>query len=359
MRTMRPRPRRPRRLLPVPVLLCALLALGAPPAAADHESGGADGGDGPSTSARVARLYEEAARATESYEAGRQAAKAQRARVRELDRLLAEEHYQVAVLREDLGRLASAQYRTGGGLSMTVRLLLADSPDALLRGRRALGQADLAVTHTVARTQQAADRLKAAKRSAEQARNVLEQRTAGLARLKRDIEAKLETAQWALQDEADAAAAAGRCRGAVRLDQPEPPVTDAWVPPVESYELSAGFASAGERWAGRHTGQDFAVDIGTPVRAVGEGRVVRVACGGPFGVEVVVRHPDGYYTQYAHLAAVTVDQGEAVGAGQWVGQAGTTGNSTGPHLHFEARLTPDLGSGVDPVEWLEERGVTL
>ncbi|MFE0057007.1 M23 family metallopeptidase, partial [Streptomyces sp. NPDC059003] len=94
-------------------------------------------------------------------------------------------------------------------------------------------------------------------------------------------------------------------------------------------------------------------------RAAGAGRVERVACGGGFGIEVVVRHPNGYYTQYAHLAAVTVDQGEQVRTGQWLGQAGTTGNSTGPHLHFEVRLTPDLGSGVDPEKWLAEHGVKL
>ncbi|MET7436301.1 M23 family metallopeptidase, partial [Streptomyces sp. NPDC005568] len=93
--------------------------------------------------------------------------------------------------------------------------------------------------------------------------------------------------------------------------------------------------------------------------AVGAGRVERVSCGGPFGIEVVVEHPGGYYTQYAHLAAVTVDQGERVAAGQWVGQSGTSGNSTGPHLHFEVRITPDMGSAVDPVPWLAGHGVEL
>ncbi|WP_030677022.1 M23 family metallopeptidase [Streptomyces sp. NRRL B-1347] len=356
---LRTRTRRPRRLVAVPVLLCALITLGPPPTANADGTDGTDGPDGSGTSAEVVRLYEEASKATERYETERRAADVQRGRVKELDRLLADERYQVAVLHEDLGRMASAQYRTGGGLPLTARLLLADSPDELLRGRRALGQADLAVTNAVAKTQRAASRLTTARRSAERARGVLDRRTARLARLKRDIETKLETARWTLQGEADEAVAAGQCRGAVRLEQPEPDATRAWVPPVETYELSAGFDSAGERWARRHTGQDFAVDIGAPVRSVGEGRVVRVACGGAFGIEVVVRHPDGYYTQYAHLAAVTVDQGDAVRAGQWVGQAGTTGNSTGPHLHFESRLTPDLGSGVDPAKWLAERGVNL
>ncbi|MFE0099197.1 murein hydrolase activator EnvC family protein [Streptomyces sp. NPDC059009] len=357
MRPSRPSHRRPHL---VSLLLCALLALGCPPAAASQLPGASDPDAGdPGVSTEVARLYEEAAAATQRYEEGRQAAEVQRAKVRKLDGLLSTERHEVDVLHGDLGRMASAQYRTGGGLSYTAQLLLADSPDELLRGRHALAQADLAVNSAVSRTQQAVGRLTGAKKRAEAARRSLDRRTARLARLKRGIEKKLETAQWTLQGQADRSVAAGACRGAVHLDQPETRSTRAWVTPVETYELSAGFDSAGERWAHRHTGQDFAVGIGAPVRAVGVGQVESVSCGGGFGIEVVIRHPGGYFTQYAHLAAVTVDQGDRVRPGQWIGQAGTTGNSTGPHLHFEARLTPYLGSGVDPKAWLAERGVRI
>lgn len=347
---MRPSRRRTHRtpLVAVTVLLCALLC--PTPAGAS---------EGPDTSAEVARLYEEASAASARYEVGRHAAKAQRAKVRKLDRLLTKEREAVEVLHADLGRMASAQYRSGGGLTRTAQLLLAESPEELMRGQRLMGQADLAVTHAVSKTRRAAARLADAKRAADRARRGLDRRTARLAELKRGIESKLASAQWTLQGEADRSVAAGKCRGAVRLDQPETGSTRAWTAPVETYELSAGFDSAGARWSHRHTGQDFAVGIGAPVRAVGAGRVVSVSCGGGFGIEVVVEHKGGYYTQYAHLAAVTVDQGERVDPGQWVGQAGTTGNSTGPHLHFEVRLTPQLGSGVDPVEWLEDRGVRL
>jgi murein DD-endopeptidase MepM/ murein hydrolase activator NlpD len=128
---------------------------------------------------------------------------------------------------------------------------------------------------------------------------------------------------------------------------------------VDHYVLSAGYDAAGSHWSNRHTGQDFAVDLGTPVHAVGAGEVVRVRCGGAFGIEIVLRHPDGSYTHYGHLSAVAVDEGQQVATGQWIAESGSTGNSTGPHLHFEARLTPDWGSDVDPVRWLAERGVTL
>lgn len=335
-------------LVVVTVMLCALLC----PTPADAS-------EGPDTSVEVARLYEEASAATVRYEEGQRAAEAQRTKVRKLGRLLKKEWHAVDVLHADLGRMASAQYRSGGGLSQAARLLLADSPEELMRGQRLMWQADLAVTNAVGKTQRAAARLAGAKRTEDRAERALDRRNAGLAKLKREIDDKLESAQWTLQGEADRSVAAGQCRGAVRLDQPETDSTHAWMTPVETYELSAGFDSAGSRWSHRHTGQDFAVGIGAPVRAVGAGRVVSVSCGGAFGIEVVVEHEGGYYTQYAHLAAVTVDQGERVDPGQWVGQAGTTGNSTGPHLHFEVRLTPHLGSGVDPAKWLDDRGVRL
>lgn len=335
-------------LVAVTVLLCALL--GPAPAGAS---------EGPDASAEVARLYEEASAATARYVEGQHAAEVQRKKVRRLNRLLTKERHAADVLHADLGRMASAQYRGGDGLPRTAQLLLADSPEELMRGQRLIGQADLAVTNAVRKTQRAAARIGNAKRAADRAERALDRQNDRLAKLRRGIESKLASAQWTLQGEADRSVAAGRCRGAVRLEQPETDSTRAWTTPVETYELSAGFDSAGGRWSRRHTGQDFAVGIGAPVRAVGTGRVVAVSCGGAFGIEVVVEHEGGYYTQYAHLAAVTVDQGERVDTGQWVGQAGTSGNSTGPHLHFEVRLTPHLGSGVDPVEWLDERGVGL
>ncbi|MGA6219280.1 M23 family metallopeptidase [Streptomyces umbrinus] len=348
---MRSRRRHP---LLVPVLLCALAVLIARPTSA---TGASDTPGG--LSAEVVRLYDEASLATQQYEAGRREANVQRGRAQRLERLLARERQDIAALHGDLGRIARAQYRSGGGLPHTAQMLLADSPDELMRGQRAVWQADLAVNNAVTKSRRAEARLAADEEKAASAWQTLERRNGELAKIKRGIEKKLEEAQWTLQGQADASVAAGACRGAVRLDQPRTRFIQPWVAPVETYELSSGFGSGGDRWASRHTGQDFAVDIGTPVRSVGAGRVVKVSCGGAFGIEVVVKHAGGYYTQYAHLAAVTVEQGQRVAAGQWVGQSGTTGNSTGPHLHFEVRLTPQLGSGVDPRKWLASRGVRL
>ncbi|MCQ4211617.1 M23 family metallopeptidase [Streptomyces longispororuber] len=351
---MRQRPRSPRSRssFGVSALLCALVALGGPPTLSE-------GAEGPQASAEVARLFEEASAATQRYEGGRRAAAAQKAKARRMEKLLVRERREIAVLHNDLGRIARAQYRSGGDVPLTAQMLLAEDPEELMHGQRAVWQADLALNNAVDKSRRAERKLAEGQRKAAAEWRSLQERNVRLAKLKQDIQSKLEAAQWELQGEADRSVAAGQCRGAVRLDQPEFRSTRAWLPPVETYELSAGFDSAGAHWAHRHTGQDFAVGIGTPVRAAGAGRVVSVSCGGGFGIEVVVRHPGGYYTQYAHLAAAAVDQGERVRAGQWLGQAGTTGNSTGPHLHFEVRLTPYLGSGVDPVKWFAERGVRL
>jgi murein DD-endopeptidase MepM/ murein hydrolase activator NlpD len=356
MRSLRRHP------LLVPVLLCAFAVLAARPPVTSEAVG--DGEDTHSAadaglSAQVVRLYEDAVVATQQYEAGRREAELQRAQAERFEALLDRERRGIAVLHEDLGRIARAQYRSGGGLPITAQMILADSPDELMRGQRAVWQADLAVNNAIDKSRRAEERLAADEAKAAAAWQRLDRRNTELADLKKDIETKLEQARWQLQGQADASVAAGSCRGAVRMDQPQTDLAAGWVTPVESYELSAGYGSGGARWANRHTGQDFAVPIGTPVRAVGEGHVVKVSCGGPFGMEVVLEHDGGYFTQYAHLAAVTVDQGQRVSAGQWVGQSGTTGNSTGPHLHFEVRVTPEMGSAVNPASWLSARGVSL
>ncbi|MGW0497900.1 peptidoglycan DD-metalloendopeptidase family protein [Streptomyces sp. NPDC003007] len=346
-----------RHRLVVPVLLCALALLAARPATAPEEPGkGTDTG----LSAEVARLYEEAAVATQQYEAGRAEAEEQRGEAQRAEALLDAQRRHIAVLQEDLGRIARAQYRSSGGLPVAAHMILAGSPDGLMRGQHAFAQADLAVNNAISKNRRAEARLAADEAKAAARWQALEKRNAQLAGLKADIEQKLESARVRLQGQADAAVSAGACRGAVRLDQPETGFSDGdWVAPVETYELSASYGSGGARWSHRHTGQDFAVPIGTPVRAVGTGRVVRVSCGGAFGIEIVLKHAGGYYTQYAHLASVAVDRGELVSPGQWIGQSGTTGNSTGPHLHFEARVTPETGSAVNPVSWLAARGVSL
>ncbi|MFF4503174.1 transglycosylase family protein [Streptomyces sp. NPDC001401] len=117
---------------------------------------------------------------------------------------------------------------------------------------------------------------------------------------------------------------------------------------------------AGSSWSkGYHTGVDFPVATGTTVKAVAAGRVVTAGWGGYYGYQVVIRHADGRYSQYAHLSAISVRAGQSVGGGQRIGRSGSTGNATGPHLHFEVRTGPGFGSDIDPVAYLRAGGVRI
>lgn len=123
---------------------------------------------------------------------------------------------------------------------------------------------------------------------------------------------------------------------------------------------STPYRAAGGSWSkGYHTGVDFAVATGTSVKAVTAGTVVSAGWGGSYGYEVVIRHGDGKFSQYGHLSALTVKAGQKVGAGQRIARSGSTGNSTGPHLHFEVRTGPGFGSDVDPLAYLRAGGVRI
>ncbi|WP_344266035.1 transglycosylase family protein [Streptomyces sodiiphilus] len=133
----------------------------------------------------------------------------------------------------------------------------------------------------------------------------------------------------------------------------------AYVSPV-SGGTGTAYRTTGSSWSsGYHTGVDFPVPTGTAVKSVTAGQVVSAGWADSFGYEVIVRHPDGRYTQYAHLSAISVSAGQPVAGGQQVGRVGSTGNSTGPHLHFEVRTGPGFGSDIDPLAYLRQNGVTL
>ncbi len=113
----------------------------------------------------------------------------------------------------------------------------------------------------------------------------------------------------------------------------------------------------GRRWGRLHAGMDFGVPVGSPVLAAADGTVAEVARdAGGYGVHVVLAHPDGTTTLYAHLSRALVEPGGSVLAGQQIALSGNSGSSTGPHLHFEIR-TPQ--GPVDPRPALRERGVEL
>ncbi|MFC4506285.1 MULTISPECIES: M23 family metallopeptidase [Streptomyces] len=137
-----------------------------------------------------------------------------------------------------------------------------------------------------------------------------------------------------------------------------------WVKPVAKYTKSASFHQAGAMWQSTHSGQDFAVPSGTKVVAAHGGTVVKAggngAGDGPaYGNAIVIKHGNGTYSQYAHLSRIDVKIGQIVKTGQRIALSGNTGNSSGPHLHFEIRTTANYGSAIDPVSFLRAKGLTV
>ncbi|MFJ2671485.1 peptidoglycan DD-metalloendopeptidase family protein [Streptomyces sp. NPDC088551] len=138
----------------------------------------------------------------------------------------------------------------------------------------------------------------------------------------------------------------------------EKPRTSDGSAPV-SASTGTQYRQSGSWASGYHTGVDFPVPTGTSVKAVAAGRVVSAGWEGSYGYQVVIRHGDGKYSQYAHLSALNVREGQQVGSGQRIARSGSTGNSTGPHLHFEMRTGPGYGSDIDPLAYLRALGVRI
>jgi murein DD-endopeptidase MepM/ murein hydrolase activator NlpD len=129
-------------------------------------------------------------------------------------------------------------------------------------------------------------------------------------------------------------------------------------PVVGPVEFSSGFGVRTDPFLGRpamHTGLDFRASTGEPARATANGKVVKAGWHGGYGRMVEIDHGNGLTTRYGHLSAIRVKIGESVRIGQTIGDVGSTGRSTAPHLHYETRID---GDAVDPQRFLRA-GVKL
>jgi murein DD-endopeptidase MepM/ murein hydrolase activator NlpD len=171
-------------------------------------------------------------------------------------------------------------------------------------------------------------------------------KSATLASIEEDQDAMLEEIQALEQQSAQLAAQ-------IRAAQ-EQASTPSIVPPSGSGQLgwpvsgpvTSGF---GMRWGRMHEGIDIMTSTGTPVRAAAAGTVIYAGWLGGYGNLVVVDHGGGLSTAYAHNSSFASSVGQSVAAGQVVSYSGSTGHSSGPHVHFEVRVN---GSAVDPLGYL-------
>src|SRR5690606_24664343 len=99
-----------------------------------------------------------------------------------------------------------------------------------------------------------------------------------------------------------------------------------------------------------HAGIDFRAATGTPIRSGGAGTVVKAGWNGGYGRMVEIDHGHGLATRYAHMSRILVAEGQKVGTGDIIGESGSSGRSTGPHLHYEVRRN---GNAVDPLRFLK------
>ena len=121
--------------------------------------------------------------------------------------------------------------------------------------------------------------------------------------------------------------------------------------PVKGGITTSGFGDTISRTAS-HNGHDWAVNIGTKVRAAAEGVVELAYFSESYGYNILINHNNGFKTRYAHLSEVKVSKGEKVEQSQVIALSGSTGFSTGPHLHFE--VVKD-GKRVNPIEYVSNR----
>lgn len=149
----------------------------------------------------------------------------------------------------------------------------------------------------------------------------------------------------------DTLASADRLRGAIARSPFSAPLPGA-------PEITSPFGARKDPFLGRaamHTGVDLKEGYGADVRSTAGGRVAFAGTAGGYGNMVEIDHGNGLSTRYAHLSHIQVSEGESLSKGAVLGQVGTTGRSTGPHLHYEVRID---GEPVDPVRFLNA-GVRL
>jgi murein DD-endopeptidase MepM/ murein hydrolase activator NlpD len=137
------------------------------------------------------------------------------------------------------------------------------------------------------------------------------------------------------------------------------PASSGWVAPVNAC-ITSGY---GPRWGTFHYGVDLGAGTGAPIHAVTSGTVVSsgwIYSG--YGIDTLIQNDAGFWSHYAHQSQTIVSPGQHVEVGQVIGYVGSTGDVTGPHLHFEIWTRGSWGSSnpqINPVQFMADRGVTL
>lgn len=323
------------------------------------------------------RRETELARAREQLAEARQRADAATRRLREVTRQLQDTRSRLAQRRNLLRDRAADVYKHGGSLGLTEAVLGAQGPGELSRQLyfvNVVMETDQQVIEEVtedlgriSRLQAQADSLRD-ERAAEaqrvaQARNRIESATREQRRLVREVREERDRREGLLRrlrgdraahEELVAELEAESERLAEELAasrwQPGHPGAGAFVWPTEG-RVTSGYGMRRDPVFGTprmHQGIDIAGHLGQPIVAAAPGQVYSAGWRGGYGLATVVDHGGGTFTLYAHQSRLVAAPGDVVEAGQKIGEVGSTGHSTGPHLHFEVRVD---GAPQDPMRW--------
>ncbi|MEU9163056.1 M23 family metallopeptidase [Streptomyces sp. NPDC048424] len=227
--------------------------------------------------------------------------------------------------------IIAQQNDSGADAGEALRNRILQQAESQQGAAEAKARADAERAAQEAAAQEAKDKLEAARQAAEEA--------------KVQAEAKAAEEAEAAKKAAEAKAEQERARSA-----------GGYSLPTSAYTLTSHYGDSGSMWSsGHHTGLDFAAPTGTPAKAVGAGKITSAGWSGAYGYRIVLQLEDGTEVWYCHLSSMSVTSG-AVGAGETIGRVGATGNVTGPHLHLEVRKG---GSTIDPLAWLESKGLNV
>lgn len=280
------------------------------------------------------------------------------------------------------GLMMAQLYRTGGNTDLTMEIFTSSDPDRLLGGLGVAGQLTAQVSKIKDKALQDRNTAQAQSDAAEEAKVILE-----------ELKVEAETAFKAAQDAAIAAAAALEAARAAKAEADaklavlaanrEATEADYMAGIVARYgagaslgagEISlsgwanpvAGWISSSFGWRLHpisggwlyHAGTDLAAGCGTTIYSAAEGVVTYAGPNGGYGNFVLIDHGGGIETAYGHIqwGGILVGIGQAVAPGQPIAYVGTTGNSTGCHLHLEVR---EWGTVIDPATFFSNQGITL
>ncbi len=144
-----------------------------------------------------------------------------------------------------------------------------------------------------------------------------------------------------------------------QMEKPQASVAIPSAQPVKGTALTSGYGVRSDPFRGRaamHAGIDLAAPIGTPIYATADAVVNRSEWAGGYGNLVELNHGRGIQTRYGHLTRSTVQSGQQIKRGQLIGYMGSTGRSTGSHLHYEVRID---GKAVNPIPFMEANDLLL